>query len=241
MTGPFPPNESERLAALQSYEVLDTTCEAAFDNIAKMAAQLTGCPISLVSLIDSDRQWFKAKIGLDTSQTPREHAFCGHAIDTPSEPFIIPDALQDERFANNPLVQGGPGIRFYAGVPLVNSEGAALGTLCVLDQRPRELTDEQTQTLQRLAEAVMTTLELRRAMITVRRMALLDYLTGIANRPALMSALEAAIARQARQAAPFVLVYLDLNGFKKRRGVARRCQRTDRLSAHRRCGRPSRW
>ena len=200
---PFPSNEAERLAALQSYEVLDTTCEAAFDNIAQMAAQLTGCPMSMVSLIDDERQWFKAKIGLDVTQTPREHAFCAHAILNPSEPLIVTNAVDDSRFADNPLVCGAPAIRFYAGVPLVNPQGAALGTLCVIDREPRELSPTQSQTLQRLADAVMTTLELRRAMIVVRDMALVDSLTGIANRSALMTALEAAIARHDRHGTPF--------------------------------------
>ncbi len=207
-------NEAERLAALRSYEVLDTTCEAAFDNIAMMAAQMTGCPISLVSLIDGERQWFKSRIGLDATQTPRDIAFCAHAIATPDETFIVPDALEDTRFADNPLVQDGPAIRFYAGVPLVNPQGVALGTLCVIDQQPRELSPLQQQTLERLAESVMTTLELRRAMITVRNMALVDSLTGIANRAALMAALEQAVARLDRHDTPFLLLYLDLNGFK---------------------------
>lgn len=211
---PIPSNEAERLAALESYEVLDTTCEAAFDNIAQMAAQLTGCPISLVSLIDGERQWFKARIGLDAVQTPREFAFCAHAITNPHEPLIVPDALEDSRFADNPLVQDGPAIRFYAGVPLVNPQGAALGTLCVIDRQPRELSALQQQTLQRLADSVMTTLELRRAMLTVRHMSLVDSLTGIANRAALMGALEQAISRLDRHATPFLLLYLDLNGFK---------------------------
>ena len=211
---PSPANESDRLAALKSYEVLDTTCEAAFDNIAQMAAQMTGCPISLVSLIDDERQWFKARVGLDIEQTPREFAFCAHAITNPTEPLIVPNALEDARFADNPLVQDGPAIRFYAGVPLVNPQGAALGTLCVIDREPRDLSLQQQQTLQRLADSVMTTLELRRAMITVRHMALIDSLTGIANRSALISAVEQAIARQHRHGTPFILLYLDLNGFK---------------------------
>ena len=211
---PLPPNEKERLAALQSYEVLDTTCEAAFDNIATMAAELTGCPISLVSLIDGERQWFKARVGLDITQTPREYAFCTHAIANPSELFIVPNALHDTRFADNPLVQGGPAIRFYAGVPLVNPQGAALGTLCVIDREPRDLSATQAQILQRLADAVMTTLELRRAMLVVRDMALVDSLTGISNRAAFVAAIEAAIARHDRHGTPFLLLYLDLDGFK---------------------------
>jgi diguanylate cyclase (GGDEF)-like protein len=211
---PLPDNESARLSALRSYEVLDTTCETAFDNIALLAAQLTGCPMSAVSLIDSERQWFKAKIGLETTETPRAHAFCAYAINEPGKPFIVADASQDARFADNPLVRTNPHIRFYAGVPLVNPQGAALGTLCVIDREPRELSSEHAQTLQCLADSVMTTLELRRAMIVVRDMALADTLTGIPNRPALMTALEQAIARQNRHGTSFILLYLDLDGFK---------------------------
>ncbi len=211
---PIPCNEAERLAALHSYEVLDTTCEAAFDNITEMAAQLTGCPMSMVSLIDGERQWFKSKIGLDVTETPLEHAFCAHAILDPTKPLIVTDALEDPRFADNPLSLGPPAIRFYAGVPLVNPQGAALGTLCVADSKPRELTPAQALTLRRLADAVMTTLELRRAMIAVRNMAFVDSLTGISNRSALITALEAAIARLDRHGTPFLLLYLDLDGFK---------------------------
>ena len=209
-----PDNEAERLVALGSYEILDTACESAFDNIAHLAAELTGCPISLVSLIDANRQWFKARVGLDAIETPREHAFCAHAILNPGEPLVVPDASKDMRFADNPLVQAWPDIRFYAGTPLVNREGAALGTLCVIDREPREMGEEQRRILRRLAETVVTTLELRRAMNQVRDLALADPLTGLANRVALIDALERAIAGQRRHANAFALLYLDLDGFK---------------------------
>jgi diguanylate cyclase (GGDEF)-like protein len=210
----LPINEAERLAALHSYEILDTACEDTFDNIAHLAAELTSSPISLVSLIDADRQWFKAHVGLDATETPREHAFCAHAILNPGEPLIVPDAQRDPRFSGNPLVQGGLGIRFYAGMPLVNRDGAALGTLCVIDDKPREMGEDQQRILRRLAETVVTTLELRRAMNRVRDLALTDPLTGVANRAALIDALERAIARHNRHDDVFGLLYLDLDGFK---------------------------
>jgi GAF domain-containing protein len=130
---PLPNNERERLAALRSYEVLDTACENAFDSLAKVAAQITGCPLAAVSLVDANRQWFKGRYGLKISETPRDHAFCAHAI-LSQEPLIVPDATRDPRFADSPLVTKDPGIQFYAGIPLVNQEGFALGALCVNDR-----------------------------------------------------------------------------------------------------------
>jgi diguanylate cyclase (GGDEF)-like protein len=212
---PIPVTETERLAALRSYDVLDTACEHAFDNIAQLAAQLTGTPMSLVSLIDAERAFFKARHGLDAVEAPRDHAFCAYAILNPTEAMVVPDTRLDSRFADNPFVTGAPDIRFYAGIPLVNPEGAALGTLCVLDHRPREMDQAQRQNLARLAETAMTTLELRRAMARVRRLALVDALTGLPNRPALMDALERALARQQRHGENFALLYLDLDGFKR--------------------------
>jgi diguanylate cyclase (GGDEF)-like protein len=209
-----PENEAERLAALRSYAVLDTVCETAFDNIAELAAMLTRSPIALVSLVDADRQWFKSHIGLEAAETPRDNSFCAHAILTPDRPLIVPDALNDARFANNPLVTGEPGIRFYAGVPLVNGEGVALGTLCVIDRQPRDMTETEQVILTRLAENVMTTLELRRTTSQVHRFAMLDYLTGLPNRPAMIEAIERAIVNQERHGESFSLLYMDLDGFK---------------------------
>ena len=211
---PLPENEAGRLASLQSYAVLDTVCETAFDNIVELAAMMTASPIALVSLIDSDRQWFKARFGLRANQTPREVSFCAHAILTPGKPLIVEDARDDPRFAANPLVTGELGIRFYAGIPLVNGEGAALGTLCVIDREPRTMDAGQRRMLAQLAETVMTTLELRRAMSQVQRFAMQDFLTGLPNRPAMVDALSKAIARQDRHGEPFSLLYFDLDGFK---------------------------
>ncbi len=212
---PHPLNEVERLAALHSYDVLDTACEAAFDNMARLAARLTDCPTALVTLLDADRQWFKARYGLDITSTPRDQAFCAHAILDPTGPMVVPDATQDARFADNPLVMGAPDIRFYAGMPLVNPEGYALGALCVIDYKPRAIGVETLDTLTGLAQAVTTTLELRRAIRQVRSIALTDSLTSLPNRAAFLDALGRAIARQRRDGQPFSLLYIDLDQFKQ--------------------------
>ncbi len=157
--------EAERLAALADYQLLDTPGEELFDSFARLAAQICGTPISLISLIDSDRQWFKSNIGLeDVTETSREVAFCDHAIRS-EHLFEITDARKDERFAQNPLVTGDSHLRFYAGVPLITSEGAALGTLCVLDRRPRELTIDQRTALRTIADAILEQFESRRALV----------------------------------------------------------------------------
>lgn len=166
---PLPPDEEQRLAALRSYEVLDTLPESDFDELTGLASELCDTPISLVSLIDENRQWFKSRTGLDASETPREVAFCAHAIRQPGELLVVEDAHEDDRFHDNPIVRGAPFVRFYAGFPLVDPEGHALGTLCVIDHEPRKLEPHQLNALRVLGRQVMTQLELRRRFTELAR------------------------------------------------------------------------
>ena len=155
-------NENERLQLLESYSILDTLPETDFDNITAIASQICNIPISLITLVDRDRQWFKSHHGLEVTETPREHAFCAHAIHDTNTVFIIEDARNDERFHDNPLVTGYPNVIFYAGVPLTNSAGLPLGTLCVIDNKPNVLNESQLKALKSLANQVMNLLELRK-------------------------------------------------------------------------------
>jgi GAF domain-containing protein len=157
----IPTLEAERLAALRSYDVLDTPAEVRFDEITRLAAYVCNVPIAMVSLVDHDRQWFKSKVGVDASESPRDTAFCAHAI-LFDELLIVEDAERDPRFADNPLVVGGPRVRFYAGAPLVVDGGHRLGTLCAIDDRPRSLDERQRESLGSLARHVVELLELRR-------------------------------------------------------------------------------
>lgn len=163
MKAPLPHDESERLRALAEYRILDTESEAVFDDLVAVAAAVCEAPISLISLVDPDRQWFKAKLGLAVSETSRDSAFCAHTILGDST-LIVPDALEDDRFSHNPLVLGDPHIRFYAGAPLLTPEGYRLGSLCVIDRQPRELTPTQLAVLDALARQVSALLQWRRTM-----------------------------------------------------------------------------
>lgn len=163
MEAPIPhKNEQERLENLHSYNILDTFPEEDYDAITTIAAQICGTSISLISLIDDKRQWFKSRHGLGVSETPRDYAFCGHAINVPDQPFIITDSRKDQRFHDNPLVTGDPHVIFYAGIPLNTKEGYPLGTLCVIDQEPKELSEAQLKSLKALSRQVVSLLELRK-------------------------------------------------------------------------------
>ena len=147
---PLPPNENERIAALKALNILDTPPEERFDRITRVTKRIFGVPIALVTLVDVNRLWFKSCIGLDGHEVPRGISFCAHAI-LREEAFVVPDALKDPRFADNPLVTSEPHIRFYAGYPTHNLDGNKLGTLCILDRNPREITAEDVKTLRDLA------------------------------------------------------------------------------------------
>lgn len=164
---PVPDNEAERLDVLRRYQILNTLPEEEFDDLTELAAYICGSPISLLSLTSANQQWFKSRVGLEATNAPREVSFCSHAILNPDELMIVPNTLEDERFADNPFVTTDPNIRFYAGAPLVTPDGFPLGTLCVMDRVPRSLTPEQQKALQTLSRQAIAQMELR---LTVKKL-----------------------------------------------------------------------
>lgn len=157
---PFDPNLDKRIDALEEYEIMDSPPEEMYDDLTLLASSICNTPISLISLLDEKRQWFKSKVGITAPETPIEQAFCAHAVLNP-EVFIIPDATQDSRFSENPLVTSAPNIRFYAGAPLITPKGVPLGTLCAIDTKPRKITRKQTDALVALGRQVISQMELR--------------------------------------------------------------------------------
>ncbi|MEO5965269.1 MAG: sensor domain-containing diguanylate cyclase [Candidatus Limnocylindrales bacterium] len=204
---PKPPDEAARLAQLRALALLDSYPEERFDRITRLAQRLFDVPIALVTLVDEDRQWFKSRQGLDVTETPREAAFCAHAI-LGEEVMQVPDSMTDERFATNPLVVGDPNIRFYAGCPIEGPGGAKLGTLCVIDREPRQLTDDEVNLLRDLAQMV-------EREIAAADLATGDDLTGLANRRGfdVIGARTLALCRNQLMTA--TLIYLDLDDFKE--------------------------
>ncbi|AJC23594.1 hypothetical protein RO07_23350 [Pandoraea pulmonicola] len=211
--GAPPDDEAARLAALRRYDILDTPPEPAFERIVRLASHVLGAPISLVSLIDESRQWFKARQGLDTVQTPRSMAFCAHAI-LSDEVLVVPDARADRRFADNPMVTGEPNIRFYAGAPLRTPEGHRLGTLCVIDRRPRTLDDEKRALLADLSAIAVDALELRRVNRILADMAMRDGLTGVLNRRAFLMQADRLLASSRASQRRLSVLMLDIDHFK---------------------------
>jgi GAF domain-containing protein len=167
MNSPTLSTEVARLAALDRYAILDTDPEESFDDLVILASYVCKTPMAMLSLLDDHRQWFKSKIGVQVRETPLELSICAHAIKQ-EDLFIVPDTLKDARFRENPLVQGEPHIRFYAGAPLINEDGYALGTLCVVDREPRELDPEQKQSLKSLRQLALRQMELRRNLLLLK-------------------------------------------------------------------------
>lgn len=203
---PMLEDEPGRLAALQRLEILDTEAEEPFEHIVSLVRSVLNVPIAAVSLVDSDRQWFKARAGLEARETPRDLSFCSHAIKE-TQPFLIEDALDDDRFAGNALVIGDPKIRSYAGVPLRTPEGYNVGALCAIDQQPRHFTETEVTMLKNLARIVETELELR-------RIAERDVLTSALTRRAFAERALVEIDRFHRYSRPSTLVLADLDHFK---------------------------
>ena len=162
-----PANEGGRVASLEKYAILDTDPEQSFDDLTLLASFICKTPIALISLVDEDRQWFKSRVGMDAKETSRDIAFCSTAI-LQSDVFVVPDALKDDRFRDSPLVVSDPHIRFYAGAPLINEDGYALGTLCVVDRAPRELAPDQKEALKALSRLVLAQLEFRRNLFLLK-------------------------------------------------------------------------
>lgn len=162
-------HEAERLALLESYAILDTELEEDYDNLVLLASEICGTPISVITLLDKDRQWFKAHHGLDTSETERKYSFCGHTIHEADNLFVIEDARVDERFHDNPIVVGDPNVVFYAGVTLNGSNGLPLGTLCVIDHEPKQLSESQLTALRILSDQVMNLLDLRKKKMELEK------------------------------------------------------------------------
>ena len=211
---PLPEDEASRLAALASYQILDTPTDPSFDRLVQLAAEHFNVPIAIVSLVDADRQWFKAIHGLEAKETPREQAFCAHAILQPDGIFVVEDAEQDQRFKDNPLVTGDPSIRFYAGAPVRAENGQPLGTICIIDRQPRRLTEAEQRFLTNLAGNAGSMLELHRKNFALSAASNTDPLTGLANRRAFNARLEAACTAPASEMS-FGLMALDLDRFKQ--------------------------
>lgn len=214
ITCPIPSDESIRIRSVQAYQILDTPPEPEFDALARLASHTFNAPIAVVAMMDSDRLWFKSKLGLDVPELDRKVAFCAHAIMHPQEPLVVQDLQQDARFAENPLVIQPPHVRFYAGSPILDSDGQPLGTIAVIDAFPREFSDNQRSALSDLSTLVTTALDARKRSIDLERIASTDHLTGIANRARFEVALRGELACAQRTGTPVSLICMDLNGFK---------------------------
>ena len=211
---PIPENEAERLRALHAYDILDSPPEVDFDVLTRVATQTFTTPVAVVGLLDSNRIWFKSVLGLDMPQLDRQLAFCAYSVMQPGKVLVSEDLQTDERFKDNPLVVGPPYVRFYAGAPIVDPNGYALGTIAVADTKPRNFDEKDQALLLDLSVLAMAALENRRRAILLTRLALTDHLTGVTNRAQFDRALESELAYAKRTGEPFSVICLDLDYFK---------------------------
>ena len=211
---PIPENEARRLQALRSYDILDTEPEVDFDTLTRVAVQALSTPAGVIGLMDADRLWFKSQIGIGVPQLDRKIAFCAHAIMKPDEPLVIEDLTKDPRFINNPLVTQAPNLRFYAGAPLIDPNGFALGTIAVVDTQPRPFDADDCSLLRDLSTLVITALESRHRAKLLSHLAITDYLTGLANRAEFERTVTSEISHAKRTGEPFSIFLMDLDDFK---------------------------
>jgi len=215
MQCPVPANEVRRLRAVRSYEILDTPPEVDFDTLTRVAVNAFNTPVAVIGLLDGDRLWFKSQLGLGMPQLDRQFAFCAHAIMQPEELLVVEDLRQDSRFEGNPLVTQAPHLCFYAGAPLIDRNGYALGTIAVVDTKPRALSEPQRLLLRDLSTLAITALENRQRAIRLSHLAMSDHLTGLANRAEFDRVLDSEIAHARRTGESFTVLYMDLNEFKR--------------------------
>lgn len=214
MQCPIPLNEIERLRAVCSYKILDTLPEVDFDTLTRVTAAAFNMPAAVIGFMDSDRLWFKSQLGLGLPQLDRQIAFCAHALMQPGELLIVEDLRRDSRFQQNPLVTHQPNLCFYAGSPLIDSQGYALGTIAVVDTKPRLFDAAQRAMLSDFATLVMSAIESRYRANLLENLAMTDHLTGLANRAQFERTLNAEIAHSKRTGKPFTVFYMDLDNFK---------------------------
>lgn len=212
---PLPTNETQRLHAVRSYDIIDSAPEMEFDTLTRVAARAFNTPAAVIGLMDADRFWFKSQLGLGVPELDRQIAFCAHAILRPDEILVVEDLRKDHRFQENPLVTQAPHLCFYAGAPLIDRQGYALGTIAVVDTQPRTLNDAQLALLHDLSKLVIAALESRKRAILLSNLAMSDHLTGLANRTQFERTLNSEMGHARRTGEPFTVLYMDLDGFKR--------------------------
>ena len=213
MASPVPHDEVQRLAALHELDILDSAPEAVYDDVVALAAAICRTPMAVINFVDADRQWGKAMVGFEDTEAPREDSFCARTI-LGTDVMVIADTHEDPEFAANPSVTGDPRVRFYAGAPIVDEDGHALGSVCVCDQAPRALDDGQIDALRILARQTASHLALRRTSAELRHLAVHDALTGLPNRTLLYDRVAQALAQRDRGSGHVGVLFCDLDGFK---------------------------